>query len=84
MNYYGNSHDNYDANGRLVGDPDYDPPESLFQENCRYCEQVKAGKRDISYRFYDDAFAQYVHALWRANTADWTTLVPCNCAEELQ
>ena len=52
-------------------DQDWDEPEDEgFVDGCPHCEQAKAGKKDVSKRFWDAPSGQMVHALYSAWVED--------------
>ncbi len=54
-------------------DEDWDDGEPDYEEGCPHCEQVKAGRRDVSMRYYSTFDFGYVHTL-RGAVEDITVL----------
>lgn len=55
-------------------DEDWDDGEPDYEEGCPHCEQVKAGRLDVSERYYWPLSFGYVHSLLGAVE---DIIVPC-------
>lgn len=44
-------------------DEDWDDGEPDYEDGCPHCDQVKAGRRDVSERYYSPLAFGYVHSL---------------------
>lgn len=54
-------------------DEDWDDGEPDYEDGCPHCEQVKAGRRDVSMRYFSTFDYGYVHTL-RGAVEDITVL----------